>query len=250
MGRRPVRCSSEAWSCRGAAVDKPASTGGRIPRHLRGHFLLFDAKPRPSYPSRAGLRLLVAFLVLEAMIGPRFHLLTLLGVPQPAPWVRVVLLLALALVFVKIFARIDLSAIGFIGWREWSLAEKSYFVQVIVIANVVFALVIRDARFNAPDWAAVAAVSFLWASQELAYRGMLQTELTRRFGATAGVLLANVAYTFGPLHFYHFAAASPIAMFAAIFAIGLYFGVLRHRSGNLWMPAVFQGIGAAWILGA
>jgi len=223
----------------------------RIPRHLRGHFLLFDSKPRPSYPSRAGLRLLAAFLLLEVVIGPRFHLLTLLGLPQPAPWIRILALLALAVALVKLFARIDLSAIGFIAWREWSVVEKSYFVQVIVIANVVFALVVRDARFNAPDWTAVAAVNFLWGFyQELAYRGMLQTELTRRFGATAGVLLANIAYTFGPLHFYHLAGASPIAMFAAIFAIGLYFGLLRHRSGNLWMPAVFHGIGAAWILGA
>jgi membrane protease YdiL (CAAX protease family) len=111
--------------------------------------------------------------------------------------------------------------------------------------------VVGNARFNAPDWEVVVAVNFLWGFyQELAYRGMLQTELTRRFGATAGVLLANAAYTFGPLHFYHFAGASPIAMFAALFAIGLYFGVLRHRSGNLWMPAVFHGIGTAWILGA
>lgn len=232
-------------------MDKPASTGARIPRHLRGHFLLFDAKPRASYPSGTGLRLLIAFLVLEAVIGPRFHLFTLLGLPQPAPWIRVVALLALALALVKLFARLDLSRIGFIAWREWSVAEKSYFVQVIVIANVIFALVVGSARVNAPDWEAVVAVNFLWGFyQELAYRGMLQTELTRRFGATAGVLLANVAYTFGPLHFYHFAGASPIAMFAAIFAIGLYFGVLRHRSGNLWMPAVFHGIGTAWILGA
>ena len=189
--------------------------------------------------------------MLEAVIGPRFHLVTLLGMPQPAQWIRVVVLLALAVALVKLFARVDLSAIGFIAWRQWSLVEKSYFVQVIVIANVVFALVVRDARFHTPDWIAVAAVSFLWGFyQELAYRGMLQTELTRRFGATAGVLLANVAYTFGPLHFYHFAGASPIAMFAAIFAIGLYFGALRHRSGNLWMPAVFHGIGTAWIPGA
>lgn len=223
----------------------------RIPRHLRGHFLLFDAKPRASYPPGTGLRLFIAFLALEAVIGPRFHLLTWLGLPQPAPWIRVAVLLALAVALVKLFARIDLSAIGFIAWREWGVAEKSYFVQVIVIANVVFGLVVRDARFSVPDWAAVAAVNFLWGFyQELAYRGMLQTELTRRFGATAGVLLANTAYTFGPLHLYHFAGASPIAMFAAIFAIGLYFGVLRQRSGNLWMPAVFHGIGTAWILGA
>ncbi len=95
----------------------------------------------------------------------------------------------------------------------------------------------------------VAVVNFLWGFyQEVVYRGILQTELTRRFGAVAAVIAANIAFTFGPLHFYHFAAApSPIAMFAGIFAIGLYFGVLRHRSGNLWLPAVFHGIGTAWM---
>lgn len=219
--------------------------------HLRGHALLFDSKARPSHAARAGLRLIAGFLILEAVIGPRFHLLDLLGIAQPASWIRVVVLLALAVVLVRFFAGLPLAAIGLVPWRDWSLAEKSYFVQVIVIANVVFALVVGSARFNASDWAAVAAVNFLWGFyQELAYRGMLQTELARRFGATAGVLVANAAYTFGPLHFYHFAGASPVAMFAAIFAIGLYFGALRQRSGNLWMPAVFHGIGAAWILGA
>ena len=42
----------------------------------------------------------------------------------------------------------------------------------------------------------------LWGFyQEVVYRGILQTELMRRFGTLAGVLLANFAFTFGPLHF-------------------------------------------------
>ena len=36
--------------------------------------------------------------------------------------------------------------------------------------------------------------------QEVVYRGMLQSELVRRWGAFAGVLVANLLYTFGPLH--------------------------------------------------
>jgi membrane protease YdiL (CAAX protease family) len=38
-------------------------------------------------------------------------------------------------------------------------------------------------------------------------------------------------------------------MFAAIFVIGLFFAVLFHRSGNLWIAAVFHGLGTAFILG-
>ena len=217
----------------------------RVSDHWRGHLLLFDLKARPSYPARAGLRLLLCFLFLEAVLGPRFHLLDVLGVQQPPAWIRVAVLLVLALALVRFVAGLKLSAIGLLPWREWSATEKSYFVQVVVIANVVFAVI-----FGGHFAGAAAAMNFAWGFyQELAYRGMLQTELTQRFGSTAGILGANLAYTFGPLHFYHFGGSSPVAMFAAIFAIGLLFGVLRHRSGNLWLPAVFHGIGTAWILG-
>ena len=37
-------------------------------------------------------------------------------------------------------------------------------------------------------------------------------------------------------------------IFAAIFAIGLFFGVLYKRSGNLWIVAVFHAIGNAYIV--
>jgi membrane protease YdiL (CAAX protease family) len=37
-------------------------------------------------------------------------------------------------------------------------------------------------------------------------------------------------------------------MFAAVFAIGLFFGILFRRSGNLWMVAVIHGIGNAYII--
>jgi uncharacterized protein len=234
------------------AQARPASRS-RFSAHWRGHLLLFDARPAPSYPASAGVRLLVAFLILEALIGPRFHLLDLLGFAKPAPWLRVTLLLAAAIALVRLFARIPLSAIGLVAWTRWSATERSYFVQVVVIANAVFALVLHPVHAASFDGVAIATAitNFLWGFyQEVVYRGMLQTQLTRRLGAIAGVVLANLVFTFGPLHFYHFGDAAPAAMFAGIFAIGLYFGALRHRSGNLWLPAVFHGIGTAWILAA
>ena len=64
--------------------------------------------------------------------------------------------------------------------------------------------------------------------QELVYRGMVQLEVVRRLGAPIGILVANVLYTFGPLHWYYFASRASLAvpMFASIFAIGLFFGVV------------------------
>jgi membrane protease YdiL (CAAX protease family) len=95
--------------------------------------------------------------------------------------------------------------------------------------------------------------SLLWGFyQELIYRGILQTELVRRWGAVPGVLVANLLYTFGPLHFYHFfkgSAAASAIMFASIFAIGLFFGVLFHRSRNLAMVGLFHGLGDWYITG-
>jgi uncharacterized protein len=83
--------------------------------------------------------------------------------------------------------------------------------------------------------------------QELMYRGLLQTELTRRFGALWGALIANVAFTFGPLHFYHFQSAmtdvNKAIMFAAIFGIGLFFAFIFARTRNLWIVGVFHGLG-------
>jgi membrane protease YdiL (CAAX protease family) len=78
---------------------------------------------------------------------------------------------------------------------------------------------------------------------------MLQSELVRRWGALAGILVANVLYTFGPLHWNYWSPVN-LPMFAAIFAIGLFFGTLFHRSGNLWIVAIMHGIGNAYIVGS
>ena len=216
--------------------------------HWRGHVLAFGPRPDGGHPPSAGLRLLLIVALLEVLVGPRLEVPAMLGVPSPPAWIRVPALLLVALLLVRALARVSFRQIGFRPWREWSPIEKSYFVQVVVLANVIFAA-LYGARLQGP---AFALTAFLWGfHQEVVYRGLLQTELVRRLGAVAGVLAANAAYTFGPLHFAYLAkGASGALMLAAIFAIGLFFGALYHRSANLWMVATFHGIGTAWILGA
>jgi membrane protease YdiL (CAAX protease family) len=215
--------------------------------HWRGHFLLFEPKERTALDARTALRLLVVFVVLEGLIGPRFEGPRLLSLPDPPAWLRIALLLALALLLVRFLARIAYRRLGFIPWREWSATEKSYFVQVVVIFSAVGALLL-GARLR-PEFFATALVWGFY--QEVAYRGILQTALVSRMGAVAGILLGNLLFTFGPLHFYHFFQAPPaVGMFAAIFAIGLFFAALFHRSGNLWIAAAFHGLGSAFILSA
>lgn len=221
--------------------------------HLRGHVLLFDRKPASQHEASAGTRLLFIVIVLEAFR---------LGVvrwfyPIVPLLILVPLFLGCALLSVRFGAGLRLSQIGLHPWREWTATEKSYFVQLLVIANVVFPLVfaarlqtILDQPSALRTLATVFVPYFFFGFyQEVVYRGMLQSELVRRWGAFLGIVASNVLYTFGPLHWNYF---SPLAvpMFASIFAIGLFFGVLFRRSGNLWMVGVIHGIGNAYIVGS
>src|SRR5258708_37192244 len=91
----------------------------------------------------------------------------------------------------------------------------------------------------------------LWGFyQEVMYRGILQTELVRRWGPLRGILVSNSLYTFGPLHFYHFSHTSPaLPIFAGIFAIGLFFPGLFWGPGNLLNVPVFNCIDNSFIDG-
>ena len=224
--------------------------------HLRGHVLLFDRKPASQYEASAGIRLLFIAIVLEVIrLGavrwfyPALPLLILIP-----------LFLLCALLAVRFGAGLRLSQIGFYPWRQWTAIEKSYFVQLLIIANIVFPLVFA-ARLrtilgqpSALRTVVTIFVPYLFFGfyQEVVYRGMLQSELVRRWGAFIGILAANILYTFGPLHSYYFSSRGSLAvpMFASIFAIGLFFGVLFRRSGNLWIVAVIHGIGNAYIVGS
>ncbi|HQR08329.1 MAG TPA: CPBP family intramembrane metalloprotease [Gemmatales bacterium] len=229
-------------------------------RHLKGHLFLFDSKPSPGLSSSSGLRLLLIFLLLEAVLGPRLSLLDRLGFPSPAAWVRVPVLLGLASLLVRFFAGVKFVQIGLIAWRSWSVTEVSYFLQVLVIANVTFVILFADQLriilSNSALWGPAALAIFtnlLWGFyQELVYRGILQTELVRRWGTVPGILVANTLFTFGPLHYYHFSrneTGQAWPMFAGIFLIGLFFSVLFRRSDNLWIVGTLHGLGDCYLDG-
>jgi membrane protease YdiL (CAAX protease family) len=216
--------------------------------HLRGHLLLFDARP---LAARGGARSLLAAALLEAL-----RLAAVRWLPPLPPWTLLPALLAASLLSIPLILGLRFSEIGLLPWREWTPTERSYFLQVLVIANVVFPVVLGGAlrqRLAASAAAAAFAGAFLpylcyGFYQEVVYRGMLQRELVRRWGAVAGVLL----FTFGPLHWNHLASRPRVAvpMLAAIFVMGLFFGTLYHRSRNLWIPAVFHALGNAYAVTA
>ena len=228
---------------------------------LRGIFLLFDQRERPAYAASAGFRLLVIVLVLELVIGPRTHVLELFGLPQPPTWLRITTLLLEALVAVRLWANLQLREVGFLSPLNWTPTEQIYFLQIVAGAGVAF-VAMRGAALglmqgDQASWLAAAVLvgpQLLWGFyQEVIYRGLLQTELTRRWGGVAGVLLANLAFTFGPLHFYHLLAMRPetmnatIVLIAATFAIGLLFAFIFHRTRNIWLVGEMHGIGNAFM---
>ncbi|MEY2558944.1 MAG: protease family protein [Verrucomicrobiota bacterium] len=227
-----------------------------VPVHLRGHLLIFDRKPAPQHDATSGLRLLCLVVLLEVF---RLGLVKWLYPVVPL-LVLIPLILVCALLSIRFIAGLKFSQIGFRPWHEWTAAEKSYFFQLLVIANVVFSVLFATrlqrilAQPSALRIVATGFVPYLFFGfyQEVVYRGMVQSELVRRWGVFLGILTSNILYTFGPLHWYYFSSRVSLAlpMFASIFAIGLFFGVLFRRSGNLWMVGVIHGIGNAYIVGS
>jgi membrane protease YdiL (CAAX protease family) len=215
--------------------------------HLRGHLLQFDRRPAPAVSATTGIRLLIGAVVLEVLCH---------GLPGMPLWVRLPLLLVLGLIAVRA-AGLRFSEIGFRPWRAWTTTEKSYFIQVLLIANVVFPIALAGpimARLPETGMASrllTVFVPYLFFGfyQEVVYRGMVQSALERWLGAWA-IVVANVLFTFGPLHWNYFFARQSLAvpMFASIFVMGLYFGAVYYRSRNLWMPAVFHAIGNAYMI--
>ncbi|MCB1555013.1 MAG: CPBP family intramembrane metalloprotease [Xanthomonadales bacterium] len=142
---------------------------------------------------------------------------------------------------------------GFRNPSGWSPEERVLVIQALVAMAVVmtwlfgsgaFGNLLRDGAIHALR---AGVTGLIWGIvQEWVYRGWLQRGLLPRCGAFAAVLLANLAYTFGPLHAELWFARAPAEIswgpLAAIFGIGLLFGSIYQRSGNLWLPALLHGL--------
>jgi membrane protease YdiL (CAAX protease family) len=239
---------------------------GRLGAFLRGHLWQFDKSDRPTYSSSAGVRLLLLFAFLEFVVGPRASILSWLHVSAPPAWLRIALMLAFASIAAVILARVRPRDIGFLPVSKWTLAEALYFAQAPLVIAVF--VILQWARLHLSEglsagWAVlgtVAGTQLLWGLyQEVVYRGILQTELTRRWGRFAGPMIANIAFTFGPLHFYHLQRAYRLHTAAAwtnsgiivgaVFVTGLCFAYIFHRTRNIWLVGVLHGIGDMFIEG-
>jgi len=222
---------------------------------INAHAMRFEKPLAPAYGDDAGLRMLAAFLVVAIAMpfALRFALdvTGVRGMPGASLGFVVAWLAAFILVHWS-FVRVPMAAVGLRAFAEWTRRERLYLVQVVPLAAVAFAVLFRahlQALIDRHGLAGFLLLSvlggFAWGmAQEFIYRGWLQTELTRRFGAIAGLLAANLVFTFGPLHLDHFGGPGGARWggLAAIFGIGLFFGIVYFRSGNMWIPAAMHGL--------
>lgn len=222
---------------------------------VRAHTMNFETPPAPRYGDVVGTRILAAFVAVG--IGVFFALrlgFNAAGVRE-LPVAKLAFVLALLLAFIAVqrwFMRAPFASIGLRGFAHWTRLERLYFIQMVPLATVMFSIVFRHrllalVEVHGPAGFVLFSIftGILWGMvQEFLYRGWLQTELSRRFGWIAGLLIANAAFTFGPLHFDYLVGTGGLRWggLASVFAIGLIFGFLYRRSGNLWIPATLHGL--------
>lgn len=232
--------------------DRPQSL---LVDSVRAHTWRFETPLAPTYGKAVGIRMLVAFLVVGVGLsfGLRFvsEAAGVRGLPA-ANLGFVAALLAAFFVTQQAFVGIPMAGIGLRRFADWTRRERLFFLQVVPLAAFAFAIVFDDhllALLKRHGLAGFLLFSVLtgliWGMvQEFLYRGWLQTELTRRFGATAGLLAANAVFTFGPLHLNYLVGPAGVRWggLVAVFGIGLFFGIVYCRSGNLWIPAVLHGL--------
>jgi len=222
----------------------------------RGHLLLFDKTPGPTYSVESGGKLLWVFVIVGLLMDPLWIFARSTLHLRGTEWQKLgpPSLLAVSAVLVWRFARVPFTELGLRRWARWSTTERLYFLQIVPLASIAFAVVFSSNLASLWRDRGVIQIIFLsilpgllWGfCQEFLYRGILQTELVRRWGTVGGVLASNALYTFGPLHFYHFRLAKNnpehLWIFAAIFGMGMIFSAIYHRSRNLWIIGVMHGL--------
>jgi len=220
----------------------------------KGHVFRFGRQPETAtYGNTAGARLVMIAVGLEVVRLAR-QPLRLSSLPLV---VEIAIYLVAVLVLTRFVAGVTWDQIGFRRLALWNATEKAYFFEVLMLVNLVFLLLFGErirTVMSDPSamWKLFVPYLVFGFYQEVVYRGLLQTELVRRWGATAGILASNTLFTFGPLHYQYLSKKPTIAlpMFAAIFAIGLLFAFVFHRSRNLWIVATMHAFGNAYAVGA
>jgi membrane protease YdiL (CAAX protease family) len=120
-------------------------------------------------------------------------------------------------------------ALGMVVGGVMTLATHlMYPVAVSIVPQVSVDTAQLYAAFRTPSmWVSTLCLVPVIVGEELVWRGMVQTKLSRRFGTLKGVWLAAGLYTLVQVP-----VGSPVLLLTA-FACGLMWGALRARTGSL-----------------
>ncbi|HUS03285.1 MAG TPA: type II CAAX endopeptidase family protein [Chitinophagaceae bacterium] len=217
--------------------------------------LYFNKKVKPLYTPEQGRDMLILAIVFEAIrIGVTFYKNNLGYQDILSTGITALVLLSLVFGVTKILG-IKLKDVGLKKLSVWNTYEIVYFILMVPIGFFIFYYFTRDkftASLQENGWGMMVATFIFYLAwgfyQEWIYRGFIQTELTRRYDAVTAIILANIIFTFGPLHIYQLYQGK-FLLIGATFLIGLLFGILYHRSYNLWIVGILHGIGNWFLVG-
>lgn len=228
---------------------------GTVPLLWGSMILYFNKKVRPLYHPDQGKDLLMMALVFEIVRYGISYFKDSSGYSELiSTGVIGVVFLGLLFLVIKL-VQVNLKDIGLEKLSCWNRYEIFYFLLITPVWFFLFYYfnkAIFSVSLNENGWEILLVIFILYMCwgfyQEWIYRGLLQTELTRRYGATTAIILANVIFTFGPLHF-DLIYQGKFIILGAIFLIGLFFGAIYNRSYNLWIIAILHGIGDWFLIG-
>lgn len=216
--------------------------------------LYFNKKVKPFYHPEQGRDMLMLALAFEVC---RMGVMLVISYMEASDVLSngLVALIFLLLIYsvTRYVFPIKLKDIGLHKLSKWNAYETAFLLGIVPIVFCLFFYYTKDKLYASlhEQGRPVILITFICYMafgfyQEWIYRGFIQTEFTRRYGAITAILLANLIFTFGPLHIYQLYQGR--YMFIAItFFIGLLFGILYYRSYNLWITGILHGI-CIWFL--
>lgn len=217
--------------------------------------LYFNKRVKPLYTPEQGRDMLIVAIVFEIIrVAITFYKNNLGYQNILSTGITALVLLGLVVGVTKILG-IKLKDVGLKKLSHWNTYERVYFILIVPLGFLIFYYFTKDkftTSLQENGWAMMIATFIFYLSwgfyQEWIYRGFIQTELTRRYDAATAIILANIIFTFGPLHFYHLYHGK-FMFIGATFLVGLILGILYHRSYNLWIVGILHGIGNWFLVG-
>lgn len=114
---------------------------------VRAQALIFETRLAPSYGNAAGVRMLVAFLVVGVVMFLALRFMAAAAGVRGSPAANlgfIVALLAAFIVAQRAFVGLPMAAVGLRRFADWTLRERLYLLEVVPLAAVVFAIVFAN----------------------------------------------------------------------------------------------------------